>query len=147
MKKTEIAKYKIEDLHEGQRFSFRKFIGIHDVDNFAELSGDCNPLHMNEDFSHSRGFKGRVVHGALLIAYFSQLIGVYFPGENCLFHSVKVNFVSPAYINDTVEITAVIDQISINSNVMILNLRIENAENKAVLLEGKAQIGFTKIKG
>ncbi len=142
--KKKVATYRIEDFSEGQKFSFLKTISKQDVDNFAELSGDINPLHVDDKFAQLRGFTGRIAHGALLISYLSELVGVYFPGENCLLQTINIKFLSPAYINDTVEINALVDQVSRSINVIVLNVNIRNIKTNTLLAKGKLQVGFTK---
>ena len=139
---TGIAKYNIENLLEGQQHSITKTISEQAVNDFARLSGDVNPLHMEARFAQSRGFSGRVVHGALLISYVSELIGVHFPGEKCLLQTISFKFLSPAYIDDNLMITAVVYQISIEAGVIILKISIENADTNNILAQGKLQIGF-----
>ena len=141
-----IATYKIADIREGQGFSFQRTISKEELDAFANLSGDINPLHMDDKFAQSRGFKNRVVHGALLIAYISKMVGVYFPGENCLIQTLSLNFLAPAYINDEIEINGTVDQVSPALNVIILKVAIKNLKNNIILAEGRMQIGFTKGK-
>lgn len=139
-----IKSYSISDLSEGQSFSFVKRIDKARVDGFASLSGDVNPLHMSDEFARHRGFEGRVAHGGLLIAYVSELLGVYFPGENCLWQTLNIKFLLPAYINDEIEISALVSQVSLGANVVILTLEIKNTKNHIVLAKGKTQVGFTK---
>src|SRR3989338_3070916 len=102
-----LSSYQITDLREGQEVSFSKKITGQDVDNFSSLSGDNNPLHMDDAFAQSRGFLGRVVHGGLIISYLSKMIGVHLPGQNCLLERMTLNFLSPVYINDTIELSGV----------------------------------------
>ena len=139
-----VATYTIRDFSEGQEFSFIKTISEKDVNDFACLSGDLSPLHINSEFACSRGFGARVVHGALLISYLSRLVGVYFPGENGLLQTINIKFLSPAYIDDTVEIASVVEQISLSMNVIVLKVSIRNIKSKIILVKGKVQVGFTK---
>ena len=138
-----IHAFKIEDIYIGQIASFQKTIEENDIDIFSNLSGDDNLLHMNDNFALKRGFKSRVVHGLLLSSYLSRLIGVYLPGENALIHSMSLKFLSPCYINDTVQVSAVADQISLSTNVIMLKVSIENTNTKVLLAKGKVQVGFT----
>ena len=126
--KKKIAKYNIKDFSEGQKHSIVRTINQQAVDGFASFSGDVSPLHMDEQFACSRGFAGRVAHGALLISYLSELIGVHFPGENCLFQTLSAKFLSPAYINDTIEISAIVGQISLGANAVMLDFNIRNVD-------------------
>ncbi len=143
MAKVTLARYQIHDLTEGQRLNYKKKIHGKDVDCFSELSGDISPLHMVEEFARERGFRGRVVHGALLISYLSKLIGVDCPGENCLLQSMDIRFVSPVYINDEIEFQITVDQISLGVNTVVLKIKIVRGET--VVAKGRTQIGFTSI--
>lgn len=138
----EIAKYKLKDLEIGQVFSFIMKIEEKDVNSFANLSGDFNPLHMSEAFALERGFLGRLVHGFLLSSYLSRLIGVHLPGENCILQTADLKFVSPVYINDTIEITGIISFISVAMKAAVIEVSIKNKKN--FLVKGKIQIGFSE---
>jgi 3-hydroxybutyryl-CoA dehydratase len=138
------AGYRIEDFKEGDEFSFKETITKESVDTFAEITGDSSPLHVNEKFAVSRGFEDRVVHGVLLAGYFSRLAGVHFPGENCLLQTLNLKFSAPAYTGDEIEVSAVVDQVSISTNSIVLKLKIKKIQTDTILVSAKAIIGFTK---
>ena len=144
---TVLAENTIDDVSIGQKFSFSVTISTSDVERFAQLSGDINPLHMDDDFAKQRGFEGRVVHGILLSSYLSRLVGVHFPGRYALLHSVNINFLSPVYINDTVNIEAIVNQVSLSTGTIILKVVMKNIRNNNVLLRAKVQVGFTSTNG
>jgi acyl dehydratase len=139
-----ISKFSIRDLYEGQVFSFSTLICEDDVNKFANLSGDVNPLHMIDEFAVNRGFSRRVVHGVLLSSYVSRLVGIHLPGENALIHSINLRFMLPAYINDTIKVEAVVDQISIITNTIVLSVGIRNVNTQSLLVKGNVQVGFTE---
>ena len=139
----EIATFEIEDLFQGKEFSFEKKISSSDVNMFANLTGDNSPLHMDDGFAQERGFKGRVVHGGLLVGCISQLVGVFFPGENSVIQTLNIKFSHPAYIGDVLKIHSIIDQISESMGTIILKLTITNQNTGQVLLKSKVQVGFT----
>ena len=139
----EIARYSIDDCKEGQSFSFQETISRENVDEFAVLTGDTSTIHIDGKFARERGFKDRVVHGVFLSTYFSRLIGVYYPGENSLLQMLNVKFLAPAYINDRINISAVVDQVSNGTRSLLLKLYIENVDTKKILVKGKAMLGFT----
>ncbi|HEB69964.1 MAG TPA: MaoC family dehydratase [Desulfobulbus sp.] len=144
---TVIAEKTIDDFSIGQEFSFSVTITKSDVERFAQLSGDINPLHMDDGFAEQRGFKGRVVHGLLLSGYLSRLVGVHFPGRHALLHGININFLSPAYVNDTVNIECIVNQISLSTRIIILKVVMKNLKNNNVLLRAKVQVGFTQTNG
>ena len=141
----DIATFEIEDLTEGKEFSFEKKISSSDVDMFARLTGDNSPIHMEDSFAQKRGFKSRVVHGGLLVGCISQLVGVYFPGENSVIQTLDIKFSHPAYIGDILKIYSIIDQVSESMRTIILKLTITNQKTGQVLLKSKVQVGFTKL--
>lgn len=141
---TVIAESTIEDFSIGQTFLFSVTVEESDVENFAKLSGDVNPLHMDDSFAQKRGYEGRVVHGILLSSYLSRLVGVHFPGRHAVLHSININFLSPAYIGDTINIECAVKQISLGTQTLILKVVLKNIERENVLLRGKIQVGFTK---
>ena len=57
------------------------------VNEFAKLSGDFSPIHMNDEYAKSTKFKGRVVHGMLLASFISRIVGMYIPGKHALYTS------------------------------------------------------------
>jgi acyl dehydratase len=77
--------YNFEDLFVGQKANFLKKIDETLVNDFAKISGDFNPLHMNEEYASTTNFGKRVCHGMLLTSFFSQLVGMYLPGRNSLY--------------------------------------------------------------
>ena len=81
-----------------------------DVNAFINLSGDKNPLHIDEDYAIQNGFDTTVVHGFLICAKISGLIGMVLPGRRCLLVSEELEFPNPVYVNDHVEIRAQIKE-------------------------------------
>ena len=140
---SNIATFEIDDLAQGKEFSFEKKISSNDVDMFARVTGDNSPLHMEDRFARKRGFKSRVVHGGLLVGCISQLVGVYFPGENSVIQTLNIKFSHPAYIGDVLKIHSIIDQVSESVKTVIINLAITNQETGKILLKSKMQVGFT----
>jgi acyl dehydratase len=77
-----------------------------DIDRFAALSGDENPLHMDGAYARDHGFQGRVVHGFLLGAKVSALVGMILPGRRCLLLDYELSHPNPIYAGDDVHISA-----------------------------------------
>jgi len=76
------CEYQFNDIEIGQTETFELVITESMLDDFARLSGDYNPLHMNENYAYSTIFKRRVCHGMLVASFFSRLVGMYIPGKN-----------------------------------------------------------------
>ena len=97
---------KIDELPVGLETSVSWTVNTADLNAFINLSGDKNPLHINEQYAVQNGFESTVVHGFLICAKISGLIGMLLPGKRCLLVSEELEFPSPLYINDHVEICA-----------------------------------------
>lgn len=91
-----------QDIAVGREVTFSWRAKARDIDNFADLSGDKNPLHMDGTYAQGNGFDGRVVHGFLLGAQVSGLIGMALPGRRCLLMEENLAFPRPIYVGDEV---------------------------------------------
>lgn len=94
--------YYIEDLEPGMTASFGKTITDADILMFAGVSGDTNPVHLNEEFAGTTPFKGRIAHGLLTASLISTAIGTRLPGPGCVYMSQSLKFRAPVRAGDTV---------------------------------------------
>jgi len=94
--------YFIEDLEPGMSASFGKTITDADILMFAGVSGDTNPVHLNEEFAGGTPFKGRIAHGLLTASLISTAIGTRLPGPGCIYLSQTLRFCAPVRAGDTV---------------------------------------------
>ncbi len=99
-----IAKY--EDFKVGDKAEHTKTVTEADVVLFAGISGDFNPLHINEEFAKKSQFGKRLVHGCFSSALISAVIGMKLPGPGALYVSQTSNFRKPVFIGDTLTATA-----------------------------------------
>ena len=123
----------------GQQESFIIKITESMVEKFSNLSGDLNPLHMDNEFAESSSFKKRIVHGMLLASFFSQLIGMKLPGKNALYFSQTLNFRSPCYIDDEIEVIGEVTEKSDSTQIITVSTTIFN-KSKTCLIDGIAKI-------
>ncbi|MDR3509989.1 MAG: MaoC family dehydratase [Caulobacteraceae bacterium] len=72
---------------------------------FAEVSGDHNPLHLDEAFAETTAFKGRIAHGMLAASYISAVIGMQLPGPGTIYLSQALKFRRPVRIGDEVSVS------------------------------------------
>ena len=128
-----------DDMSIGQQESFMIKITASMVEKFSNLSGDLNPLHMDNEFAESSLFKKRIVHGMLLSSFFSQLIGMKLPGKNALYFSQTLNFRSPCYIDDEIEIVGKVTEKSDSTQIITVSTSIFN-KSKICLIDGIAKI-------
>ena len=94
-----------EDLAVGQEASLSNTVSDKDITAFAEVSGDRNPVHLDEAYAATTMFKGRIAHGMLSAAYISAVFGMELPGPGAIYISQTMNFKAPVKIGDTVVTT------------------------------------------
>ena len=121
----------------GQTAEFSRTICEKDVVIFAELTGDNNELHMNESVARKSIFGERIVHGALLSAFISTVLGSYMPGQGTIYLSQTSKYVKPVKINDTITVRVKITEI-INRKAVIETNIFDQDENCVLL--GSAQV-------
>ena len=134
-----INELKYDDIFIGQQESFTINITESMVEKFSNLSGDLNPLHMDNKFAESSSFNKRIVHGMLLASFFSQLIGMKLPGKNALYFSQTLNFRSPCYIDDQIEVVGEVIEKSDSTQIITVSTTIFN-KSKTCLIDGIAKI-------
>ena len=134
-----INELKYDDIFIGQQESFSINITESMVEKFSNLSGDLNPLHMDNKFAESSSFNKRIVHGMLLASFFSQLIGMKLPGKNALYFSQTLNFRSPCYIDDEIEVVGEVIEKSDSTQIITVSTTIFN-KSKTCLIDGIAKI-------
>ena len=138
----ESSEYTFDEIEIGLTKQFQITITESMIDDFAKISGDYNPLHMDVKFAQSRDFTNRVCHGMLLGSLFSRLIGMYIPGKHGLYFSQTLNFVNPSTVNDTVTITGKVISKSESTKIIELKTTIKNSSH--VLVDGKAKVILSK---
>ena len=91
--------FTFSELKVGQIIEFQHIIQKNDIQLFANLCGDHNPLHLKESFAKELGFKSQVVHGMLVASLISRTVGMYFPGQWGVIVSQALNYKHPIYVN------------------------------------------------
>jgi len=111
-------------------------------EQFLRTFGDTNRLHTEDDFARSRGFPERVMHGAILSGFISHFVGVHFPGDASLLHSVNTHFKSPCHLGDQILIEATVTQVSEAVGVATLEMVLTNVTRERVAAKAKVQVGL-----
>tara|TARA_B000000532_G_scaffold163943_1_gene132289 strand:- start:839 stop:1225 length:387 start_codon:yes stop_codon:yes gene_type:complete len=101
----------IEDLRLNQTEEFEKKITEKDINEFAKLSGDDNPVHTNSDFAKKTIFKQKVAHGFLSASLISMLIATKLPGPGSIYLSQNLKFLAPVFIDDLVRVKVTVQEI------------------------------------
>jgi 3-hydroxybutyryl-CoA dehydratase len=113
------------DLAVGNTASFDFSVSPEDMARFAEISGDFNPLHVDDAFARGKKFEGRVVYGALIIAKVSRLIGMELPGQDSVWTKVTFQFNRPLYVGQTATLEGVVATLSDATGFVELKLTLK----------------------
>jgi 3-hydroxybutyryl-CoA dehydratase len=133
--------YQWSDLRVGLNEGFEVRLTPDMMAEFANISGDTNPLHCDQQFATQHGFSGRVAYGLLTSAFYSQLVGVHLPGRYALLHGIDIDFVSPVYPGDILNVSGEISYLSDALRRLDIRANIKNQENKLVS-KAKLRVGL-----
>jgi len=140
-------KIPLEEIEIGMSVSYSQTVTDADIKVFAGISGDRNPVHLDENYANNSRFKKRIAHGMMTASYFSALFGTKIPGEGCVYTYQSLNFKKPVYINDTVEAIVMVTDVDLEKRRVKFNT-VCKVDNKTVT-DGEAElyvpIEFRKI--
>jgi 3-hydroxybutyryl-CoA dehydratase len=122
----------------GMTVSIQNTVSEQDVIDFARVSGDYNPLHMDEEYAKTTLFGGRIAHGALSASYISAVLGNDLPGPGAVFLELNLKFVRPVRIGNTVVSTAEVVEMIERGNRVKLSVKGE-VEGK-IVMRGEATV-------
>ena len=126
------------DLAVGMQVSTQTTVTEQDVIDFARVSGDHNPLHMDEEYAKTTQFKGRIAHGALTASYVSAILGNDLPGPGAVFMELNLQFVRPVRIGDTV--TASCEVLEMIERGYRVKLAVKGEVNGKTCMKGEALV-------
>lgn len=132
-----------EDFVVGQRASYSKTISEADISRFVELTGDDNPLHVDENFAASTFFGSRVAHGMLAASLLSTVVGTLLPGTGAIYRSQTLEFLRPTRVGDTLTVWMEVTSIDPEGEVIELATGVDNQEGERVI-EGTATVGLIR---
>lgn len=125
------------DLHVGQKAVRSITLTAKHVDTYAEITGDYNPLHFDEDFTSKTKFKKLVVQGGLTTGLLHALVAMDLPGPGTVFLSQNWKFTAPVFIGDT--ITAEAEVLSVHATKPVTQLKmVITRQGGETALEGEA---------
>lgn len=136
--KSYLGAVPIEHIQIGMKASYSQTITDSDIKNFAGLSGDHNPVHVDEKYAENSRFKRRIAHGLMSSSFFSQLFGTRLPGPGCVYTAQSLKFLRPVYINDTV--LATVEVIAVHVSRKRVNFRTYCTVNSKLVIDGEAEI-------
>lgn len=127
-----------EDLSIGQSAELTRLVDEKAIQGFADVSGDHNPVHLDEAFAATTQFKTRIAHGMLSAAYISALIAGKLPGPGAIYLGQSLAFKRPVKIGDEVTVTATIT--GLDAEKARVTLSTVCTVNGKTVLDGEALI-------
>ncbi len=128
----------LEDLSVGDTAESRHVVTDADLHAFAEVSGDDNPMHLDEAYAQKTRFKGRIAHGMLAGAYISAVLGTELPGPGSIYISQSLSFKRPVRIGDEVTTRVTVEEIELAKGLVTIST-VCRVNNKTVV-DGRAVV-------
>jgi 3-hydroxybutyryl-CoA dehydratase len=131
-------KLRIEDIEIGMEVSYSQTITDEDVKAFSEISGDKNPVHLDDEYAKNSRYKKRITHGLMFASYFSALFGTKIPGEGCVYVAQSLRFKRAVYLDDTVTATVIVSSVDLEKRRVFFRT-ICKVKNK-IVIDGEAEL-------
>ncbi len=134
-----VADVKYEDIKIGDSASVVKKVTVEDVEAFAKVSTDTNPVHMSEGFAQTTMFKHRIAHGMLGAGLISAVLGTKLPGANTIYMGQTLQFLAPVYLDETITATVTCTEKNDEKHRMKFETICTNEAGK-VVIKGEALV-------
>lgn len=123
----------------GEKASHVRTISAEDIDLYARLTDDYNPIHMDEEYAKKTVFGGRIAHGTITLGLIAPVIGMKLPGQGCALISISSDFVRPVKIGDSITASAEVIAKDAVKRVVELALNFTNQRQENVAT-GRARV-------
>lgn len=132
----------INSISIGDKKSIIRLFSHEDVESFSRLSGDINPIHLDDDYAKGTIFGQRIVHGALATSIFSTIFANHLPGVGSIYLKSENKFVAPIFLGKEIIFTVEVTEINLAKRRVIFVTTAE-AEDK-VVISGTAELYLPK---
>jgi 3-hydroxybutyryl-CoA dehydratase len=136
-----MKEYTWEDIHLGLKHGFEASFTDEMVRQYAHLSGDYNPLHVDAAYAASQGFPAPVIFGLMTSSLYSQLAGMYLPGKLALLQGIDIDFNSPCFSGDRLLVAGEVSFMSEAYRRFEVRAKIRKADRKLVS-KATIRVGF-----
>lgn len=128
-----------EDIVIGDTAVFSKTISEFDIYQFAGITGDFNPMHIDEEFADTTIFEDRIAHGLLTGSFISTVLGMKLPGPNSIYLSQSFKFTAPVKVGDTIK--AIVEVIEKRDDKRLIKLKTQVwNQRKQMVVDGEALV-------
>jgi len=122
----------------GDYVEIKKKMTLKMVKNFAKISEDFNPVHLDKKYALKSRYKGQIIHGLMAASLFSGLFGTKLPGKGCVYKSQNIRFKRAIYINDIV--TAKVQVNVVDMRKKVIKFKTQCFVNNKVVIDGESEI-------
>jgi acyl dehydratase len=129
----------IDEIKIGDKAETKKIFTEADVLDFAKISTDFNPAHVDKKYAEKTMFKKQIVHGMLVGSLFSSLFGVELPGLGSIYTKQSLKFTKPVYFGDEITATVIVKELIIERNRVVFDCIAKNQDDEIVII-GEAEI-------
>ncbi|HET6461579.1 MAG TPA: MaoC family dehydratase [Syntrophales bacterium] len=123
----------------GEEAALTRIISDDDIRTFARISGDDNPVHVNDEYARGTMFKGRIVHGMLVAGLISAVLGTKLPGPGAIYMSQQLRFLAPVKPGEEVTARAKVTEWNAEKGRITLSTDITNQKG-IVVITGEARL-------
>ena len=128
----------LEEIEIGMEVSYTQTITDADIKAFSGISGDKNPVHMDDEYAKNSRYKKRIAHGMLSASFFSALFGTKIPGEGCVYVAQSLRFKRPVYLDDTVVASVTVTNVDLKKKRVFFQTVCK--VNNKIVIDGEAEL-------
>ena len=128
----------IDDMHVDMEVQSKRIITEADINDFAKISGDFNPIHIDEEYAKKTRYKKKIAHGLMSASFFSALFGTKLPGSGCVYTSQSLRFKRPIFVGD--EVNTIIKIKSIDKEQSKIVFTTQCIVKLKIAIDGEAEI-------
>ena len=135
---SEVSEVFLEDMTVGQSATVTKVVSEKDVEMFAEVSTDHNPVHLDQAYAETTMFKTRIAHGMLSAGFISAVLGTKLPGKGAIYLAQSLKFKAPVKLGDEVTATVTVKDIVTEKKRVVFDTVCSVGDT--VVIEGEAVV-------
>jgi 3-hydroxybutyryl-CoA dehydratase len=130
---SKIAQYSLDDIEPGLTKKFRVNVTESLTNEFAKITGDYSPIHMEEVYASTTKFKQRISHGMLVGSFFSRLVGMHLPGKNGLLLSYSIKHLLPCFLDQEIVVEGIVTEKSTSTRIITLKATVKDSSGKTLV--------------
>lgn len=128
-----ITDVKYEEIRIGDKTCIAKTITEDSIVKFADITGDFNPIHLDDAFASKTMFKKRIAHGMLTSSFISAVLGTKLPGANTLYLGQSLKFLAPVFIGDQLTTSVEVKEKKDEKKIIVLKTTVTNQLGKEIV--------------